>query len=82
MDLSHRALRMLRAVAEGRAEMTCSCEPDLYVDGLSVCDQFTAHRLAGSGLIRGSTLGVIGSRVRAELSLVGHSVLGRERREV
>nr|WP_158632699.1 hypothetical protein [Amycolatopsis sp. WAC 01375] len=43
---------MLRAVAQGRAEITVSLEPDLYVDGLPCSDQNTAHRLANAGLIR------------------------------
>jgi len=49
---SHRAMALLRAVAEGRAEITASCEPDLFIDGLSCGDQYTAHLLAHAGLIR------------------------------
>lgn len=51
-DLSYRALAMLRAVAQGRAEITVSLEPDLYVDGLPCSDQSAAHRLAHAGLLR------------------------------
>lgn len=76
MDMNRRVLRMLQAVAEGRAEMTCSCEPDLYVDGMCVCDQFTAHNLAGAGLIRPMTEAPLGQRVRATLSDTGRSALG------
>lgn len=75
MNLNCRALAMLRAVSAGRAEMTCSCEPDLYVDGLCVCDQFMAHMLSADGLICPSSLGAIGMRVRAELTPVGMAVL-------
>nr|WP_255431429.1 hypothetical protein [Amycolatopsis sp. WAC 01416] len=39
-------------MAQGRAEITVSLEPDLYVDGLPCSDQNTAHRLANAGLIR------------------------------
>lgn len=66
---------MLHAVAEGRAELVCSCEPDLLIDGLGCCDQFTAHRLAGAGLIRPIVRGAVGERVRAELTVAGRSVL-------
>ncbi|MFD6068171.1 hypothetical protein [Amycolatopsis lurida] len=73
--LSYRALAMLRAVAQGRAEITVSLEPDLYVDGLPCSDQSTAHRLAHAGLIRMPAGGVPGSRVRAELSETGQDLL-------
>lgn len=49
--LNHRERATLRAVAEGHAEISCSCEPDLFIDGLSCCDQSTVHRLARLGLI-------------------------------
>ncbi len=70
-----RVLAMLRAVAAGRAELVCSCEPDLFIDGLCCCDQYTAHQLARRGLIRPHTPGVLGQRVRAELTAIGHAVL-------
>lgn len=70
-----RVLAMLRAVAAGRAELSCSCEPDLFVDGLGCCDQYTAHGLARGGLIRPATPGRLGQRVRAELTPAGHAVL-------
>lgn len=72
---SARALAMLRAVAQGRAEITVSLEPDLYVDGLPCSDQSTAHRLAHAGLIRLPEGGVPGSRVPAELSETGQVLL-------
>lgn len=70
-----RVLAILRAVAAGRAELTWSCEPDLFIDGLCCCDQYTAHLLAHGGLIRPRTPGMIGQRVRAELTAAGHAVL-------
>ena len=50
-DLSHRALAMLRAVAEGRAVLSRSCEPDLFIDGVPCCDQMLAHALAHRGYV-------------------------------
>ena len=76
--ITRRGLAMLRAVAEGRAELLCSCEPDLLIDGLGCCDQFTAHRLAGAGLIRPVVRGAVGERVRAELTVAGWSGLTRQ----
>lgn len=73
--INRRALAMLRAVSDGRAELVCSCEPDLLIDGLGCCDQYTAHRLAGAGLIRPAIRGAIGERVRAELTVAGRAVL-------
>lgn len=75
--ISGRGLAMLRAVSDGRAELSCSCEPDLYIDGLGCCDQYTAHRLARDGLIRPAVRGAIGERVRAELTVAGRAVLTR-----
>ncbi|MGQ0777397.1 MAG: hypothetical protein ACT4NY_23795 [Pseudonocardiales bacterium] len=73
--ITGRVLAMLRAVADGRGELVCSCEPDLLIDGLGCCDQFTAHRLAGAGLIRPVVRGAVGERVRAELTVAGRAVL-------
>lgn len=67
---------MLAAVAAGRAQVGCSCEPDLYVDGCPVCDQFTAHQLFGRGLIRPTVCGAVGQRVPAELTVTGAGLLG------
>ena len=60
----------------GRGELVCSCEPDLIIDGLGCCDQYTAHRLAGAGLIRPVVRGAVGERVRAELTIAGRKALG------
>lgn len=69
--INGRALAMLRAVAAGRAQLTCSSEPDLFVDGLPCCDQFTAHVLAHEGLIRPSRVAPLGHRVPATLTAAG-----------
>ncbi|MEQ0564128.1 hypothetical protein ABJI51_34025 [Amycolatopsis sp. NEAU-NG30] len=73
--LTHRAIAMLKAVGEGRAELRCSCEPDLRVDGLSCCDQSTAHDLARAGLIRAATLVAPGQWAPAELTDAGRRAL-------
>lgn len=73
--LSHRALAMLRAIAEGRAEITVSQEPDLFVDGLPCSDQSAAHALAHAGLVVRSRAGAPGSRVPALLSEAGQNMV-------
>lgn len=75
LDMSRRALAMLRAIAAGRAEMTCGCEPDLFVDGLACCDQNTAHILAHRALISPTRPGLIGQRVPARLTPRGYKLL-------
>lgn len=70
-----RVMAILRAVAAGRAELMWSCEPDLFIDGLCCCDQYTAHQLAHGGLIRPNAPVLLGQRVRAELTAAGHAVL-------
>jgi hypothetical protein len=69
----HRAY--LRAVAAGRAEMTCSCTPDLFIDGLACCDQYTAHQLTTTGLITPTSTGRPGHRVAAALTTDGTAAL-------
>lgn len=73
--LSHRAFALLRAVGAGRAEMTCSSEPDLFVDGLACCDQSTAHHLAHDGLIEPVEVVSLGCLIRARLTTRGVKVL-------
>lgn len=75
-ELSFRALALLRAVAAGRADLTASREPDLFIDGVSCGDQFTAHSLAHSGLIRASRPAAIGQRVPAVLTPAGRAAIG------
>ncbi|AXB42006.1 hypothetical protein [Amycolatopsis albispora] len=76
-ELSHRALAMLRAVAERRAMMSGSCEPDLFIDGFACCDQVTAHALARAGYLRPAEAPARpGARVRAELTPAGWAAVG------
>jgi len=75
-ELNYRERATLRAVAGGRAEISCSCEPDLFIDGLSCCDQTTAHRLARLGLVAPARSGTCGERVRAVLTESGTRALG------
>lgn len=74
--LSCRARALLRVVAAGRAEITCSSEPDMFVDGVACCDQYTAHALAHRGLIVPTGPAGLGKRVRARLTPAGAAVLG------
>ncbi|KDN20994.1 hypothetical protein [Amycolatopsis rifamycinica] len=73
--LSRRAIAMLKAIADGRAELRCSCEPDLRVDGLPCCDQSTAHDLARAGLVKATRLVAPGQWAPAELTDAGHRAL-------
>lgn len=73
--INHRIRGMLRAVAAGRAEITLSSEPDLFVDGLPCSDQFTAHRMAVGGLIQPSRPGLPGQRVPATVTAAGTAAL-------
>jgi hypothetical protein len=73
--LSWREFAMLRAIAAGRADITCSCEPDLFIDGLACCDQSAAHHLARAGLVRATSPAEVGQRVPAELTNPGCAVL-------
>ncbi|HEY2763318.1 MAG TPA: hypothetical protein VGJ13_04805 [Pseudonocardiaceae bacterium] len=75
VEVTGRGLAMLRAVSDGRGELVCSCEPDLFIDGLGCCDQYTAHRLARAGLIRPASSGAVGERVPAELTVAGRALV-------
>lgn len=77
-ELTNRARSFLRAVAAGRGQLVCSCEPDLFIDGMSCGDQFTAHSLTHLGLIRPARPAPIGGRVPAAVTPAGLSVLGAE----
>ena len=72
--LSHRALAMLRAVADGRAQISCGREPDLYIDGVPCCDQFVAHQLTHDGYLATQT-GPFGRKVPATLTQAGTTAL-------
>ncbi|WP_158893924.1 hypothetical protein [Amycolatopsis anabasis] len=78
VELNHRERATLRAVALGKAEITCSCEPDLFIDGLACCDQTTAHRLAKGGLVVPARAGRPGERVPALISDLGRAALGEK----
>ena len=75
VELTNRHYALLRAVAAGGCELTWSCEPDLFIGGLSCCDQTAAHLLAHNGLIQHSRPGRIGQRVPAQLTEAGRQVL-------
>lgn len=75
VELTHRAMAMLKAVAQQRAEMSTSCEPDLFVDGFACCDQMTAHALAKGGYVRPGTGVTSAGRVPAELTEAGAAAL-------
>lgn len=74
-SLTHRALSMLRAVVAGRAQISCSSEPDLFIDNVPCCDQYTAHLLAHEGLIEPATSGDVGDVVPARLTADGKAAL-------
>jgi hypothetical protein len=76
--LSHRALAMLRAINAGSAQLTCSSEPDLFIDGVPCCDQFTAHALAHRGFIGPTYPASIGQRVPATLTPAGRAIVVAE----
>lgn len=73
--LNRRAIAMLKAIEDGRAELRCSCEPDLRVDGLSCCDQNTAHQLARAGLVKPAYTVPPGQWAPAELTAEGQQAL-------
>ncbi|RZQ64708.1 hypothetical protein [Amycolatopsis suaedae] len=75
IQLNHRERATLRAVAGGHAQMSCSCEPDLFIDGLACCDQSTAHRLAHLGLLSPARPGSPWERVPARLTESGMRAL-------
>lgn len=73
--LNHRAMSMLRAVVAGRAQISCSSEPDLFIDGVPCCDQYLAHTLAHEGLIEPTHQGAVGTLVPAALTDAGEAAL-------
>jgi hypothetical protein len=72
---NHRAIAFLCAVDAGRGTLRCSCEPDLFIDGLSCGDQFTAHELTHWGLLSPGHPGLIGELVPAVLTDAGRAAL-------
>ncbi|WP_410641055.1 hypothetical protein [Amycolatopsis sp. lyj-346] len=73
--LTRRAVNMLKAVRDGRAQLSLSCEPDLYVDGIPCCDQTTARTLGRLGLIAASRPGRSGELVPAVVTAEGRAAL-------
>ena len=76
--VNHRMRAMLRAVGAGRGRVSCSSEPDLFIDGLSCGDQFAAHELAHRDLIRPSRPGHPGEQVPAILTAAGQAIVGTD----
>lgn len=76
IPLNNRERAALQAIMLGAAEITCSQEPDLFIDGLACCDQFTAHRLARLALVVPLRAGRPGERVPALLTEHARAVLG------
>ncbi|SEF32077.1 hypothetical protein SAMN05421837_10666 [Amycolatopsis pretoriensis] len=77
--VNHRMLAMLRAVAAGRGRVSCSSEPDLFIDEVSCGDQFAAHALAHQGLVRPARPGRPGELVPAILTPKGQAVVAARR---
>lgn len=73
--LNRRELSVLRATRNGRVHLTLSCEPELFIDGLPLCDQSTAHSLMRAGLLRPLRPGSVGERVPAVLTPGGASAI-------
>jgi hypothetical protein len=78
--VNHRMRAMLRAVGAGRGRVSCSSEPDLFIDGLSCGDQFAAHALAHQGLVRAARPGHPGQLVPAILTPAGQALINPEHR--
>lgn len=80
LNLTARHRAMLRAVAAGRAELTCSRVPDLIVDGRCCCDHTASADLVTLGLVTAAAPGALGARVPARLTAAGAAVLGESAR--
>ena len=74
-DMSHRDLRLLQAVADGRVECSGSVEPDFFVDGVACCDHVAARALVRAGLIRPVGLRGSGPRLPVQLTDVGRNAI-------
>lgn len=55
--LSHRDRAVLRAVSEGRCEISAGIGAWLIIDGLACCDQLVGQRLTRAGLIENTAAG-------------------------
>ncbi|MBA2310609.1 MAG: hypothetical protein H0W01_15255 [Pseudonocardiales bacterium] len=69
----HRAL--LRAVAAGRCELNGGRDPDLLVDGLCCCDQFSARQLLRAQLVTARIDDAADGPVPATLTAAGQSAI-------
>jgi hypothetical protein len=76
IQLTGRDRAILRAVADGGAELAWGSEPDLLLDGRYCCDQPAAHRLARAGLIAPLRACAAGQRVGATVTEAGLRELG------
>jgi hypothetical protein len=74
-EISYRERSMLRAVADGRAQMMAGCGCDLTIDG-AWCDHLAAQHLVGSGLIRPVGSSAVGQMVPVEITSTGRHLLG------
>jgi len=62
--------------AGSRGVLGMGAEPDLFFDGRCCCDQSAAHRLVSAGYIAAASLGLVGQRVAAALTVAGKHALG------
>jgi hypothetical protein len=72
--LNQRHLALLRAVATDHAEISCSREPDLVVDGLPCCDHMAAGQFVHAGLLVHCPERS-GARVPTQLTTAGRTLL-------
>lgn len=75
VQLTGRDRAILRAVGGGSAEMSGGCQPDLFLDGRSCCDQPAARRLARLGLIAAEVAGPVGRLAPAVLTPAGRAMI-------
>lgn len=66
---------MLRAVHDGRGELSGGSEPDLYVDGLPCCDFMSVHALVHGGYVAPSSVTALCERRTAVLTELGRASL-------
>lgn len=71
--LTGRDRAILRAVADGHAELTSTA--DLLLDGRYCCDQHAAGCLVRAGLIAPTGACAVGQRVAATVTPAGHAQL-------
>lgn len=78
LELNRRQLAVLVATAEGRCELSSSCEPDVFVDGLCCCDHSVGGLLLRAGLVRRATLTLADQRVPVEVTELGYALLAQQ----